>query len=193
MHSQNKGQGVKVAILDTGIDLDHPDLRVAGDVTFVPQTTSGDDDHGHGTMVAGVIAALDNGIGIVGIAPEVELYSVKVLNKYGAGVMSLILSGIEWAVDNNMQVINMSFGGLMNLPSSIKEALEKAYQAGIVIVGGAGNAGDQGIIAAPARYESVIAVGAVNQQDMRASFSGTGAGLELVEGRLVRIWAGECS
>ena len=180
VHGQNKGRGVKVAVLDTGIDLNHPDLRVAGDVSFVDGTINGDDDHGHGTMVAGVVSALDNDIGVVGVAPEVELYSVKVLNQNGAGVMSIILSGIEWAVDNNMQVINMSFGSFMNLPWAIRTALDRAYQAGIVLVAGAGNAGDQGIIFAPARYEPVIAVGATDQQDTRASFSSTGSTLELM-------------
>lgn len=180
VHGQNKGQGVKVAILDTGIDLDHPDLRIAGDVTFVPETTSGDDDNGHGTMVAGVVAALDNDIGVVGVAPEAKLYAVKVMDKYGRGYSSDILSGIEWAIDNNMQVINMSFGSFLNFPWAIRTALEKAYQAGIVLVAGAGNAGDIGVIFSPARYESVIAVGATEQQDTRASFSSTGSTLELM-------------
>ena len=69
VHSQNIGQGIKVAILDTNIDLGHPDLQVAGNISFVPGTTSRDDDNGHGAIVAGIIAALDNDIGIVGIAP----------------------------------------------------------------------------------------------------------------------------
>ena len=179
LHSQNKGWGVRVAILDTGIDLDHPDLRVAGDVSFVWETTSGDDDHGHGTMVAGVVAALDNDIGVVGVAPEAELYSVKVLNSDGDGVMSWILSGIEWAVDNNMQVINMSFGGSLNMPATVIEAMERAYQSGIILVAGAGNSGT-GTIFSPARYEPIIAVGAIDQQDARADFSCTGATLELM-------------
>ncbi len=180
VQGQNKGRGVKVAILDTGIDLDHPDLRVAGDVTFVVGTTSGDDDHGHGTMVAGVVAALDNDIGVVGVAPEAELYAVKVLDKYGVGYCSDILSGIEWATDHNMQVVNMSFGGYLNLPSAIRTALEEAYQAGIVLVAGAGNAGDCDIIFSPARYQSVIAVGATDEHDARASFSCTGSTLGLM-------------
>lgn len=180
MHSQSKGRGVKVAILDTGIDLDHPDLAVAGDVTFVTGTTSGDDDHGHGTMVAGIVAALDNDIGVIGVAPEAELYSVKVLNKEGGGYCSDILSGIEWAIDNGMNVVNMSFASRLNLPSAIQTALEKAYQAGIVLVAGAGNAGYIGWVLPPARYEPVIAVGATDQQDVRASFSCTGPTLELM-------------
>jgi subtilisin family serine protease len=94
-HPTNKGTGVKVAILDSGIDLDHPDLTVAGDVTFVPDTTSGDDDNGHGTLVAGIVGALDNDVGVIGVAPEASLYAVKVLNQNGDGAMSIILSGIE--------------------------------------------------------------------------------------------------
>ena len=184
VHPSNKGTGVKVAILDSGIDLDHLDLAVAGDVTFVPETTTGDDDNGHGTLVAGIVAALDNDIGVIGIAPEASLYAVKVLNQNGAGVMSVILSGIEWAVDNNMQVINMSFGSLGDMPSAVREALDNAYNAGIVIVAGAGNGGNasgEGTnIWAPARYKSVIAVGATDEQDARYPSSSTGYTLELV-------------
>lgn len=183
VHPSNKGTGVKVAILDTGIDLDHPDLTVAGDVTFVPETPNGDDDNGHGTLVAGIVGALDNDIGVIGAAPEASLYAVKVLNQNGSGVMSVILSGIEWAVDNNMQVINMSFGGAMGWPSAVIEALDNAYNAGIVIVAGAGNGGDASgegnNIWSPARYRPVIAVGATDEQDNRYTSSSTGYTLEL--------------
>ncbi len=184
VHPTNKGTGVKVAILDSGIDLDHPDLAVAGDVTFVPGTTTGDDDNGHGTLVAGIVAALDNDIGVIGVAPEASLYAVKVLNQDGDGVMSVILSGIEWSVDNNMQVMNMSFGSLGDVPTAVKEAIDNAYSAGIVIVAGAGNGGDASgegnNVWAPARYKSVIAVGATDQQDARYTTSSTGYTLELV-------------
>ncbi|HUV56648.1 MAG TPA: S8 family peptidase [Dehalococcoidales bacterium] len=184
VHPSNKGTGVKVAILDTGIDLDHPDLAVTDNVTFVPGTTDGDDDNGHGTRVAGIVAALDNDIGVIGVAPEASLYSVKVLNENGDGVMSVILSGIEWAVDNNMQVMNMSFGGSMEWPASLIEALGNAYDAGIVVVAGAGNggnaSGEGNNVWAPARYKPVIAVGATDQQDSRYTSSSTGYALELV-------------
>ncbi|MBI4186014.1 MAG: S8 family peptidase [Chloroflexi bacterium] len=179
-HGQSNGRGVKVAILDTGIDLDHPDLRVVGRVSFVDGATSADDDHGHGTMVAGVVGALDNGTGVTGVAPEAQLYAVKVLNKWGWGYSSDILAGIEWAIDHRMQVVNMSFGGPLEQSSVIQAALEAAYQAGIVLVAAAGNAGDQGIIYSPARYQPVIAVGATDQQGVRASFSSTGPELELM-------------
>ncbi len=184
VHPSNKGTGVKVAILDSGIDLAHPDLAVAGDVTFVEGTTSGDDDNGHGTLVAGIVAALDNDIGVIGVAPEASLYAVKVLRQDGGGSMSVILSGIEWTVDNNMQVINMSFGGIMNWPVAVKDALDNAYSAGMVIVAGAGNGGDASgegeNMWAPARFEPVIAVGATDELDARYTASSTGDTLELM-------------
>jgi len=184
VHSHSKGCGVRVAILDTGIDLCHADLRVAGDVTFVPGTTNGDDDNGHGTMVAGIIAALDNDFGVVGIAPGVELYSVKVLNKDGTGEIGAVLNGIEWAIAHNMQVINISFGSRMNMPRSVREALERAYNDGIVIVACAGNegtaSGEGDTIWAPAKYQPVIAVGAIDERNKRDMSSGTGDTLELV-------------
>ncbi|UCG54457.1 MAG: S8 family peptidase [Dehalococcoidia bacterium] len=184
VHSQNKGQGVKVAILDTGIDLDHPDLWVAGNVSFVEGTVNGDDDNGHGTMVAGIVAALDNGIGVVGIAPEVELYAVKVLDSEGVGTSCAIRKGIEWAIDNDMQVMNMSFGCISKLPQEVRVALKKAYQAGIVLVAAAGNEGtasdEEDNIWAPARYRQVIAVGAIDELDNCYSSSSSGDTLELV-------------
>jgi len=182
--NQNKGQGVRVAILDTGIDLDHPDLHVAGDVTFVPGTNSGDDDNGHGTLVAGIVAARDKGYGIVGIAPEVELYAVKVLDKKGVGTVSSIRRGIEWAIANDMQVINMSFGVAAKLGQEFSSALKEAYRAGIVIVAAAGNEGtvdgEGDTMWTPASYKQVIAVGAIDEAGNRYSSSSTGATLELV-------------
>lgn len=184
VHPTYRGTGVKVAVLDTGIDLDHPDLAVAGDVTFVYGTANGDDDNGHGTLVAGIIGALDNEIGVIGVAPEAALYSVKVLNYNGNALMSNVLSGIDWAANNGMQVINMSFGSFLEMPASIQDALVNAYNAGIVLVAGAGNGGNaQGTgnnIWSPARYTSVIAVGATDENDVRTEVSSTGYQLELV-------------
>jgi len=184
VHPTNKGTGVKVAVLDTGIDLDHPDLNVVGNVTFVPDTIDGDDDNGHGTLVAGVIAALDNDIGVIGVAPEAALYAVKVLKSTGSGGMSDILSGIQWSADNGMQVMNMSFGSIMDWPEAMKQALDNAYSAGMVIVAGAGNGGNPGgegnNVWAPARLKPVIAVGATDEQDNRYSASSTGYQLELM-------------
>jgi subtilisin family serine protease len=184
LSNYNKGNGVRVAILDTGIDLDHPDLRVAGNVSFVAGAATGDDDNGHGTLVAGIIAARDNEIGAIGIAPEVELYAVKVLDSHGKGTPRAIEKGINWAIENGMQVINMSFGTTESLPESLRKALKKAYKAGIVIVAAAGNEGTaddaENNIWAPARYTPVIAVGATDKSDHRCPASSTGEALELV-------------
>jgi hypothetical protein len=184
VHPYYQGEEVKIAILDTGIDLKHQDLMVAGDVTFVINTTDGDDDNGHGTQVAIIAAALDNNADSIGVAPEAHLYAVKVLDKDGRGDCSDILSGIEWSIDNSMQVINISFGSYLNLPDTIIAALDIAWNSGIVTVAGAGNAGNASgegdNILSPARYDSTIAVGAVDESGVRVSSSSTGPSLELV-------------
>jgi len=179
----NKGAGVKVAIIDTGIDLDHPDLTVAGNVTFVAGTANGDDDAGHGTHVAGIVAALDNTIGVIGVAPEADLYAVKVLDSSGSGWMSDVVRGIDWASANEMKVINMSLGG--GASSTLETACNNAWNngSGIVLVAAAGNSGNRSgtgdTIGYPAAYASVIAVAATDQSDLRARWSSTGPDLEL--------------
>ena len=106
------GLGVKVAVIDTGIDLSHPDLiaNIKGGFNTIDHKASFTDDNGHGTHVAGTIAAANNDIGVIGVAPEANLYAVKVLDKTGTGRISDVIEGIQWSVDNHMQVVNMSFG-----------------------------------------------------------------------------------
>jgi len=184
VHSYNKGTGIKVAIIDTGIDLDHSDLQVVGNITFVSGTTSGDDDSysGHGTHVAGTVAALDNDIGVIGVAPDVELYAVKALDANGDGWWSDVARGIEWAIDNGIQVINMSLGSSSG-SQVLEEACNDAYEAGVLVVAAAGNSGNSwgsgDKVLYPARYESVIAVAATDSSDKRAYFSSTGPDVEL--------------
>jgi len=174
----NKGAGIKVAVLDTGIDTAHPDLRVAGGATFVGTSTY-NDDHGHGTHCAGIIAALDNDIGVVGVAPEAALYAVKVLNSQGSGYISNIINGIEWCINNGIQVISMSFG-TTSYSSALNAECDKAYNAGIVLVASAGNSGpSSNTVGYPARFSSVIAVGATGSTDVIASFSSRGAELDV--------------
>ncbi|MCL6473383.1 MAG: S8 family serine peptidase [Firmicutes bacterium] len=119
------GSGVRVAVIDTGIDLTHPDLmaNVKGGFNAINRKESINDDNGHGTHVAGVIAAVDNDIGVIGVAPEANLYAVKVLDKTGTGRISDAIEGIQWSVDNHMQVVNMSFG-----TTSYSRALDKAIK-----------------------------------------------------------------
>jgi len=89
------GIGIKVAVVDTGIDLDHPDLYVVDNINIIRPRKSGDDDSGHGTHVAGTIAAIDNEISVIGVAPEASLYAVKVLNRNGSGYLSDVIAGLE--------------------------------------------------------------------------------------------------
>ncbi len=176
------GGGVKVAILDTGIDLDHPDLSVAGGATFVDGVYSYDDDAGHGTHVAGTVAALANGIGVIGCAPDASLYAVKVLNSQGYGNYTDIVEGIDWAVANGMDIINMSLGGTTG-SAALEQACDNAYAAGVLIVCAAGNNGNtEGTgdnVTYPARYDSCIAVAAIDSNNNRAYFSSTGPDVEL--------------
>lgn len=176
----NTGLGVNVAILDTGIDIDHPDLVVAGGVNVVGpfRTDKYNDDNGHGTHVAGIVAALDNEIGVVGVAPNAELYAVKAFNRRGIGFDSDIIDGIDWSITNGMQVINMSFGGSDN--PSLHQAIQEAYDAGIVMVAAAGNEGTN-FVHYPARYPETIAVSATIFNDELASFSSYATDLAQVE------------
>jgi subtilisin len=175
------GQGIKVAVLDTGIDYTHEDLRVTSGATFVQGETDYMDDNGHGTHVAGTIAALNNTIGVLGTAPEASLYAVKVLNQNGGGTYSDVVAGIEWAITNSMNIINMSLGG-SNDSRTLQTAVDNAYNTGILVVASGGNNGydRKGTISYPAKYSSVIAVGAVDQQNKRAFFSSVGRELELM-------------
>jgi thermitase len=165
---------VAIAILDTGIDQSHEDLRskVAQNVNF---TTSGsfDDKYGHGTHVAGsAAAATNNGLGVAGTCPNCALYNVKVLGDNGSGAWSWIASGIVWAADEGAKVINMSLGGSTG-SSTVEEAVNYAWNKGVVLVAAAGNSGSSSP-SYPAYYSNVIAVAATDQTDNKASFSNYG-------------------
>ncbi|MFH1245099.1 MAG: S8 family peptidase [Candidatus Omnitrophota bacterium] len=173
------GQTVKVAVLDTGIDLDHADLRanIKGNINTISPVKSGNDDNGHGTHVTGIIAAVDNGIGVIGVGPEIFLYAVKVLDRNGSGWLSDIIEGLDWCVKNNMQVVNMSLGSSGTV-QSFHDAVIKANQAGLVLVGAAGNNG--GAVIYPAAYPEVIAVSASDSTDHIASWSSRGSEVDLI-------------
>ncbi|WP_353855344.1 S8 family peptidase [Bacillus sp. Bos-x628] len=176
------GQNVKVAVLDSGIDGKHEDVNVAGGISFVP--TESDplvDFHEHGTHVAGIIAALDNKIGVVGVAPKASLYAVKVADQNGNGYYSWIIKGIEWAIENHMDVLNISMGGASE-SEALEEAVDRAYDKGLLIVASAGNAGSYGslnTIDYPAKYSSVVAVASVDQRRQRAFDSSVGEEIEV--------------
>ena len=154
-----KGKGVKVGVVDTGIDYDHPDLKanVAGGWSAIDKENPGNykDDNGHGTHVSGTIAALDDKTGVVGVAPEAALYGVKVLDGQGSGTFSDVIAGMEWTVTNKMQAVNMSLGASQG-NEALKAAVEAMAKAGVVLVAAAGNSG--GAVGYPAAYPQAIAV-----------------------------------
>ncbi|MED4014556.1 MULTISPECIES: S8 family peptidase [Sutcliffiella] len=179
------GSGVKVAILDTGIDRNHEDLNVRGGHSVFTDSANRDpyyDGSGHGTHVAGTVAALNNSVGVLGVAYNAELYAVKVLNNSGSGSYAGIAEGIEWAVNNGMDIINMSLGGSMS-SSILEEWCNIAYNSGVLVVAAAGNSGRTNgrgdTVGYPAKYDSVIAVAAVDSSNNRASFSSTGPAVEI--------------
>jgi len=166
------GKKVKVAVLDTGISK-HKDLKIKDGVSFVSPDFN--DNNGHGTAVAGVTAALLNNKGIVGVAPDVDLYAVKIMEGSN-GDLSNAIAGVEWAIDNNVDIVSMSFG-MESYSQIFKEVLEGAYNNGILLVAAAGNEED---ILYPAKYSDVIAVGAVDKDNNKVAFSSYGYELELV-------------
>lgn len=172
------GDGVRVAIVDSGIDLTHSDLEVVGGVSEVGYTSSYTDDNGHGTHVAGIVAALDNQIGVVGVGPDIDLYAVKVLNRKGSGYTSDIIAGLEWCMNNDMDVVNMSLGSSYYV-QSFQDACTALYESGTVIVAAAGNTGTLQPFY-PAAYAHVIGVGATDASDALAYFSTCGPHVDLV-------------
>ena len=168
---------VNVAVIDTGIDADHADLNIIGGKRFyinnglVASDNNFDDDHGHGTFVAGTIGAVDNTIGTVGAAPGVGLYAVKVLDSNGAGYTSVIIEGLDHIIDlnldnniaNDIHVANMSIGGGFN--RALNEAVQGAIQQGIVCVVAAGNSAADSKNFSPASAPDAITVSALADSD----------------------------
>ncbi|PIS21357.1 peptidase S8 [candidate division WWE3 bacterium CG_4_10_14_0_2_um_filter_42_7] len=168
--------GVKVAILDCGINENHPDLvlKVVDHKDFTGSTSGTNDIYGHGTHVAGIVAAeTDNGIGVAGVCPDCYLLNGKVLNDNGSGAYSWIANGIIWATDNGAKVINLSLGGAQR-STTLENAVNYAWNKGVVVVAAAGNSNNSSKTY-PAAYTNAIAVAATDNKDLRAYFSSYGA------------------
>ncbi|MCK5320350.1 S8 family serine peptidase [Candidatus Parcubacteria bacterium] len=185
VHGNNQGTGIKVAVLDTGIDYNHIEFKenYAGGRDFVNNDSDPMDDNGHGTHVAGTIAAENNDIGVVGVAPEAQIYAYKILNKRGRGDVSTVIAVLDQAIVDEIQVTNNSYGSSLYV-EAVKEAFDvAANDHGMIHIASAGNSGDDlGIgdnVGYPARYESVIAVAATDSDDVRARFSSTGSAVEI--------------
>ena len=209
----NKGTGVKIGIIDSGINYYHPDLNDNFDSAnlgydFYYYDYDPMDVYGHGTHVAGTACAEDNDngnvdpkLGVVGVAPECNLYSLRVLNENGVGYWSDIIAAVEWStgalmqIENvfigeiltvqgtKMDVINLSLGQARDPGSAVKQAFDNAEAQGVVIVAAAGNSGTVNgkgnNVIYPAKYDSVIAVAATDSNNNRASFSSTGDTVEI--------------
>lgn len=170
---------VDVAIIDTGIDFEHPDLNVVGGVDCAGGSpfnascsTGGDDDNAHGTHVAGTVGALDNGIGVVGVAPGARLWAVKVLDQQGSGYLSWILAGIDWVAANasTLEVANMSLGG-SGFSQAEYDAIQGAVDSGVAVAVAAGNSDADAADFSPAGFDNVLTVSAL------ADFDGAPGGL----------------
>lgn len=181
-----QGQEARIAVLDTGIDYRHPDLSLpfAGGYDFVFDDDDPMDDSSsqHGTHTAGIIVAQLNGEGVVGVAPQARIYGVKVLDGAGFGSLEWLVEGIDWAIANGMDIVNMSLGfdeeiGAEEL-AAICNACDQAYAAGLLLIASAGNT-NGGAAYYPAACESVIAVNATDKDDLFGAFSAIDPRVEL--------------
>lgn len=166
---------LRIALVDTGVDLDHPDLagKVISGRDFENNDDIPQDDHGHGTFLAGIVAAVtDNNTGIAGTSWQGQILAIKALNFLGAGNIADVAEGMVYAADNGADIINLSLGS-PNPSSTLEGAVHYAFNKGVVLVASAGN--DNGPVIYPAAYETyVLAVAATDHNDNRASFSSFG-------------------
>lgn len=185
VHGANTGAGVKVAVIDSGIDYNHPELaaQYKGGKNFVNTRKTPMDDNGHGTHVAGTIAAAMNDAAIIGVAPGVSLYALKVLDASGNGSFSSIIAALDWCVKEGIQVTNNSYGSSVDPGTTVQSAFDAAYEKGVLHIASAGNSGTSSgegeTVGYPANYSSVVAVAATDKNDLRGYFSSTGQNVEI--------------
>ncbi len=167
---------ITVAVIDTGVCMSHEDLvdRVLDNgYDFVDNDDDPEDVFGHGCSVAGIIAAnIDNGIGIAGFAPNSSILPVRVLGPSGSGSMADVAAGIVYAADEGADIINLSLGSMVGSQVT-KDAVDHALAKGVTVIASAGNSGGD-LPGYPARYENVVAVGAIDPNGGRSSFSNKG-------------------
>jgi subtilisin family serine protease len=176
----SKGEGVVVAVIDTGCDLYHDDLKknIVQGKNFL-ENKDPIDRNGHGTHVSGTIAAIDNGLGMVGVAPETKIMPLKALNDDGVGDSRAIAEAIVWAADHSVDFITMSLGSDgESVP--IKKAIDYACSKNVVIFCAAGNAGERAPIMYPAKYSNVISIGAIDKNLERTPFTCSGEELDFL-------------
>lgn len=181
LHQKADGKDIKVAVLDTGCDLTHQDLkdRIIASKDFTGSRSGASDVAGHGTHCAGIISASINGVGLIGVAPNVSLYIGKVLSDNGSGYSSWIAAGIRWAIQQKVHIISMSLG--TSVPDNIiGAAVKEAFAAGIHIVAAAGNSGpSDNTVGYPGGFTECICVAAINSSLKTAGFSSRGSQVDV--------------
>jgi subtilisin len=187
------GKGIRVAVVDTGIDYSHPDLygRIGEGYNAIKPGWPPHDDNGHGTHMSGIIAACRAENGITGIAPEVTIYPIKAFDNQGSAYIRQIISSIDWCVYKKVHVINMSFG-MKQRTSELQSALSRASRAGIIIVASSGNDGRRGWVDYPAKYKHVLSVGAHTKKGKISPFSNQSSSIDIyAPGESIRsCWLG---
>jgi subtilisin len=173
------GARVRIGIIDTGVDYAHPDLQpvLSRGINLIHPRTLPLDDNGHGTHIAGTIAAAGRWA-MTGIAPQATLLPVKAFDHNGSAYVSDIIKGIDWCVQNGVDIINMSFG-MKKRSEAMLEAVRNARSSGVVIVASSGNDGRRGFIDYPARFPQTISVGALDKKGGIASFSNRGKRIDV--------------
>ncbi|MGR6004971.1 S8 family peptidase [Bacillus paranthracis] len=160
--------------MDNGIYKEHEDLKgkVVKEFNTINLNNPIIDETGHGTAIAGIIAAENNNLGILGVMPNIQLYDVKVLDKQGKGDVDHLIKGIRWCIEQRVNILNISFG-LQSESPELKKAIDEAVDSGIIVVAAAGNTYGLGVDY-PAKYENVISISSVNKEFKRASSSAKG-------------------
>ncbi|HUC94131.1 MAG TPA: S8 family peptidase [Paenibacillus sp.] len=185
------GHRIKVGVIDTGIDFSHPDLRhsVSRGINLLVRSMLPHDDNGHGTHIAGTIAAANRLQGMIGVAPRSLIHPVKAFDHNGTAFVSDIILGIEWCVRHRMDVINMSFG-MKKRSKALLTAVMNAYNAGVIIVASSGNDGKNKSIDYPARFPQTVSVGATNKLRRIAPFSNRGSLIDIYApgDKIVSAW-----
>jgi subtilisin family serine protease len=179
--NQSQGDGVTVAVIDTGCDMGHEDIKnsIIDSINFVNSNEKANDVAGHGTHVASTIAAENNGTGMVGVAPKTKIIAVKALGDSGNGNLNDIAKAIKWSADRKVDFITMSLGS-PNPAQLLESAIDYAASKGCIMFCAAGNSGKNTDVMYPAKYNHTIAIGAINERLERTDFTCSGDSLDFL-------------
>lgn len=189
--SISTGHRMKIAVIDTGVDFAHPDLKysLTRGINLVHRNIPPYDDNGHGTHISGTIAAANSTQGMIGVAPRSVVYPVKAFDHNGSAFVSDIILAIDWCVRAEIDIINMSFG-MQTRSRTLLDIVGKANQAGVIIVASSGNDGKRRTADYPARYPQTISVGATDRNRKIPAFSNRGQFVDIYApgDKIVSAW-----